>query len=111
RLCHFTASGRKVSRPHQQRRILWSQSKGLAQWFGRSVPIIIEMCFDRCPREQRIGQVGFEGESSSYRITRGGKMFGEAFLASLGGIVTIPDVSLGQSRPREREFGIQLDRA
>ena len=35
----------------------------------------------------------------------------EAFLAPLGGIVAIPDVSLGQPRPREREFGIQLHRA
>ena len=34
----------------------------------------------------------------------------EAFLAALRGIVAIPDVSLSQPRPRERELGIQLRR-
>ena len=67
--------------------------------------------FRSSPGEQRIRQVWFEGEGSFHRITRSCKMIVEAFLAPLGGVVAIPDVSLGQSRPRERELRIQLHRA
>ena len=45
----FAASLRKISRLHQQRRILWGQSKSLAQCLGRTFPIIIEICFDHRP--------------------------------------------------------------
>ena len=94
-LCLFGASAGKISRPHQQRRILWSQSEGLAQCFGRTFPIIIEICFDRCPREQRIRQVWFEGERSFHRLAGSGQMRVEAFLSPLRGVVAIPDVGLG----------------
>jgi hypothetical protein len=110
-LRHFAASARKISRPHQQHRILRGQSKSLAQCLCRTFPIIIEICFDRRPREQRIRQVWLEGESSLQCLARIRKMVVEAFLATLGGVVAIPDVSLGQPRPRQRELRIQLRRA
>ena len=61
--------------------------------------------FRSSPGEKGIRQVGFERERSFHRITRSGQMGVEAFLASLGGIVAIPDMRLGQPRPRERELG------
>src|SRR2546423_586369 len=91
----WAASLRKIPRLYQQRRILWRQSKSLAQCFGRSLPIIIEICSDRRPREQRIRQVWFEGERSFHRLAGSGQMSVEAFLAPFRGIVAIPDVGLG----------------
>ena len=72
---------------------------------------IVEIELDLRAGEQRFRQVRLKGEGSRRPLPRAGQMSVETLPSRFARKLTVPHVRLGETRPREREGGVQLHRA
>ena len=101
----------KISRLDQQCRICRGQSQCLAQCLSRTFPVIIEICLDRRPGEQRLRQVRFNGRAlAPPRHAHWPNARRSLSVRPRWQTRQCQTCVWASARPRQRELGIQLHR-